>query len=216
MGVGVYESNFHGTGETFIISPSYSLTEAGYDAYVAEYAKDHDEGDEPLDMETWEQEESDDWYDFMSERIDDTLKAIDVGFWSQNDRRRFPADSDFILLSRNDRVAVCTMSWEHDYIIGIGPANDEISELITGDEEYEGACLENWGVSQDDFRKRHEDAVSALSKLLIQTLSADGFDVRYRSGDYTSKQYAADSEFDPEAVMTVIRGVGPADTASFR
>jgi hypothetical protein len=205
MGVGVYESDFDGTGETFIVSPDFYNTPEDYEAYCKDF--EGDEGDEPLDFETWAQQNYDDFDENLKWSIKSALDHVGKGFHEPRprDRERFGADGDFSLLFRGHDLDVGVRGWETDAIVGVAPTREHVRRMIEVGEEYDGECEAEFECSLEALRETYAGAVSSLTEMAIQALVRDGFDCRYRTSGYTSGGYLKDDDFDFDAHARAVR-----------
>ncbi|WP_327210408.1 hypothetical protein [Rhizobium leguminosarum] len=205
MGVGVYESDFDGTGETFIVSPDFYNTQEDYEAYCKDFERE--EGDEPLDFETWAQQNCDDFDENLKWSIKAALDHVGKGFHQPRprDRERFGADRDFALMFRGHDLDVGVRGWETDTIVGIAPTGEHVRRMIEIGEEYDGECEAEFECSLEALRDEYGVAVSALAEIIIQTLVRDGVDVRFKTSGYTSAKYQSKEDFDFDAHARAVR-----------
>jgi len=186
MGVGVYTSDFDGTGKTFLVSGPL-----GRDEDFEEYLKD---ADEPVSRETWMQDEYDDFNVLLIETVEEA--AGELGF-NSNDRRGFTADraefdSDFVAIAGNDVLGIGWRSWEHDFVIGVAALSDWHGWL-TGDADD---FLANKGWPVEQARGEYEELVDAVSEYVRIALMQRGIDCRYRTSGYTSSAYEIQGDAD--------------------
>jgi hypothetical protein len=205
MGVGVYESDFDGTGETFIVSPDFYNTPEDYEAYCKDF--EGEEGDEPLDFETWGQQNYEDFDENLKWSIKSALDHVGRGFHKadRQDRERFGADSKFTLLFRGHDLDVGVRGWETDTIVGVAPTREHVRRMIEVGEEYDGECEAEFECSLEALRDEYAVAVSALTEIVIQTLVRDGIDVRFRTSGYTTGGYGRKEDFDFDVHARAVR-----------
>lgn len=205
MGIGVYENDFYGTGETFIVSPDHYNTQDEYESYVSSFAGDDE--DEPLDFDEWARQNDDDYFENMKYAIQGALGRIGTGFHASNprDRESFGADREFELLFRGWELDVGVRGWESDYIVAIAPTREHVRSLISDGEQYDGECESEFETTLDELRSEYASAVSSLTQVIIQSLVGEGLDCRYRTSGYSTAGYTTDVSFDLEAHARTVR-----------
>lgn len=205
MGVGVYDSDFNGTGETFIVSPDFYNTQEDYEAYCNDFSED--EGDEPLNFEDWAQQNHDDFYENLRYSIKSALEHMGSAFHLANPRdlESFGADRQFTLLFRGLELDVGIRGWETDYVIGVAPTRGYVRAMISDGEDFAGECEREFECSLESLRNGYASAVAALTNTLIQTLLRDGYDCRFKTSGYTTSSYQKDEVFDFEASARAVR-----------
>lgn len=204
MGVGTYESDFDGSGETFIVSPDFYNTQEDYEKYCADFSGS--DGDEPLDFEDWAQQNVDDFEDRVNYALEAALGRIG-GFHAGNprDRERFGADAEFSLIFRGNDLDVGLRGWETDYVVAVAPTREHVRSLVAHGEEYDGETQNEFGCTLDELRDAYQSAVSALAEIAVQALIEDGVDCRYKTSGYTSSAYVAQEGFDFDAMARIAR-----------
>lgn len=185
MGYGVYDSDFDGTGGTFLVSGPIP-TEEGYAAYVADCRSD---GDEPLPEDAWREQECE---DFESD-LDDALRGAvsDIGLTlAKRTRGSYPRagfDEDFTLRAEGDQVAVGLRQWQHDYVIGVA-ASARMAEALA-DPEGEAATFLETGRLPEAYKAIYDGARDAVQDYVRLRMMQDGFECRFRTSGYTSGTY---------------------------
>jgi hypothetical protein len=212
MGVGVYSSDFNGTGGTFLVSGIYA-SEEDYADYrkerLAEYQKenrkengpsgalelmgldDEDEDDFSLpDYETWSQ----DRYDDFNEVLLDSVASIgkELGFTATR-RRRFDSESadfddEFLSLSIGEAVEIGWRSWEHDFVIGIG-GYGSIGRMMQDIDGYAGEIVNEMGMAPERAADLYADLVSSVEEYVRIRLMQYSFSCSYKTSGYTSSSY---------------------------
>lgn len=205
MGVGVYDSDFNGTGETFIVSPDFYNTQEDYEAYCNDFSED--EGDEPLDFQDWATQNDEDFYENLKYSIKSALDGIGSGFHMSEprSRSRFGADSDFALAFQGRELDIGIRGWETDYVVGVAPTREHVRSQMEAGEQYDGECENEFDCSLESLREQYTSAVDALTNTLIQTLLRDGYDCRFKTSGYTTSSYQKDEAFDFEASARAVR-----------
>lgn len=179
MGYGVYTSDFHGSGKTFNVAGPL-----GTDEDYAAYAK---EAEDPLDRETWSQDEYDDFVDDMHNVMASAAEELGMSASHGHGRdfKRADFDSEFVGVASNDVVEIGWRSWQHDFVVGIGPTSywkdwmtgDEDDFVLTKARAFEGASDE------------YANLVAAVEEYVRLSMMEAGIECRFRTGSYTSSAY---------------------------
>ena len=192
MGVGVYTSDFQGTGGCILVSGPIP-TQEEHAAYVAEVEKEGD--DEPRDCDAWAQQKDEDAYEYLRDSI--ASAAEKVGFDRAGKDERAEFDREFVLLAEGGPLSIGVRSWQNDFVVGVAENPRRVPELDGLDFVYEkGRTYETWKAILD---RANED----LRTYLRVSLQQDGHDVRVRTSGYTTAP-AAKSE-EPELHLERLR-----------
>lgn len=190
MGVGVYESNFSGTGGTFLVDGPL-LTDEDYEAYCD---AEHEDGMEPCSFESWAQME----YDDFSSNLIGSLKAYarEIGLTLvDREDREWNADHEFVSLAVSDHVAVGCREWENDVVIGVwgrGPVG-----MVMGEPEaHAETIIEGTGMSPAKAERLYFDLSYGVQEYIRLRLMQDGFQCRYKTSGYTSEAYTLPEDAD--------------------
>lgn len=192
MGVGVYTSDFHGTGGCILVDGPLP-TEADHASYVEEVKKDGE--DDALDYDAWAQQEVDDSYEFLKETL--ATAAAKLGFRAAGRQDRAEFDREFVAIADGGPLAIGLRSWQHDYVVGVGAIDRRMPEADGLDFVYEK------GRTEEAWRAIYDKAAQDLIAYLRISLQQDGHDVRVRTSGYTTAQ-ASKSE-DPELHLERLR-----------
>lgn len=228
MGVGVYSSDFNGTGGTFIVDglvggedeyrkyvlenvPSDALT---IDQWRTEVAgdPDADEDDyndylfevgqeESADFETWQGDQ----VSALIEDIEATIKsaAVELGMSPEQTRNgrytRAGFDDDFVLIASGRYVDVGWRSWEHDFVVGTG-ASSLTRGWVTDTDSSAGEIIDNTGLAPSEFCRLYGELADAVEAYFRMSLMRDGLECRYKTSGYTTSVYEAPEEGFPAAL----------------
>lgn len=193
MGVGVYESTFHGRGGTFLVDGPLG-TDEDYESHLQACESD---GVDALSREDWSQQEYDDENELLLDSA--TTAAKEIGLSAAN-RKRFESgyasfDREFSLLAEDDLVAVGWRSWQHDFVIGVGPAARAEQKLDLDAAE----SASELGRSIEGFKADYDALAAAVLEYVRIKIAQDGLDCRYRTSGYTTASYSAVE--DPQAKL---------------
>lgn len=188
MGVGVYRNDFQGAGAS--INVSGPLTEDGdYAAYVADTKA---EGDEPMSRMEWDRSE----YDLVNEFLLDAVGGVarELGFHGERTGRFEGAsarwDREISLIASDDVFELGWRSWQHDFVVAIGPGRAFEDGMGRDGVDAEWAFDER-GRGKSALEADYFSALSALEELLRLTLERDGLETTVPTSGYTSARWAA-------------------------
>jgi len=227
MGVGVYESDFNGTGGTFLIDGPLGDKD-DYDRYVRDRIADEkgcrpedvrleeDGHDGPVDdpgdhgvasYEDWSQEQYDDFNLELVEAVERAGRELGFGV---NQRRGFRAeragfDSEFVGVASCGAVEVGWRSWQHDFVVGVGPVR-QWREWMASPDSYAEDVVEATGRSPAKVAAAYADLAAKVQEYVRLRLMADGFECRYRTSGYTTGRYEHPEGFDAEARAEALKG----------
>jgi len=180
MGVGVYESNFNGTGRTFIVSPVS-------DSYV-DYVESMSDGNEDdiLSEENYYQDEADDLTAGIVECI--SSMGNDLGFVVNDDvlkyKRNFNGfimDDEFISIIENKYIQVGFRGWESDIIIGVASAKSEFENIP---ENYQ--LIDEYFVPLKKLEDNYQKLSQAVYRYAILALQEGLCECRQKTSGYTT------------------------------
>lgn len=192
MGVGVFSSTFEGTGKTFIVS-GQCLCQSNYDEFAQQV---RDDGDEPVDSDTWFQDQAQDEYDGIVQTLQGAAQALGLTPADTSFRNREHGPEDFVLIAQHHDSGFCVglRSWELDYIVGVwqagGSGADGINEKFGNfrdDGELE-IFLEAMAPPKAVLEIR-DRLVENLDTYFRATLQKNNYECRYRTGGYTTSTY---------------------------
>lgn len=184
MGVGVFHSTFQDRGGTFLISGPLG-TDEDYESYRKECIAD---GDEPMDRDDWAQQEYDDENEFLLDSVMTAGVGLDFqasprkGFRSEN----APFDREFSQIVEDDFVSISWRSWQHDFVIGVGPTN-RAAEILDMDDSDASEDIKN---ALAAFKTDYEALVDASLEAMRIDAMQNGFECRYRTSGYTTSAYS--------------------------
>ena len=193
MGVGVYESNFDGMGTSFLVSGPLG-TDEDYAAY-AKACRDARDEFGPVDREQWTKDQYDGENELLVELVASFGTTIEM---TPSRRKGFRSDAvdfdrEISSLAAGDLVEVGWRSWQHDFVIAVGPtsrAQDMLSLDATA------AALE-YGRSPEGLKADYDALVAAVAEAVRIELQRNGnFECRYRTSGYTSAAYAKGEDDD--------------------
>jgi len=207
MGVGVYDSDFNGTGGTFLVDGIYA-SEEDYADYRRERLKELrkengttgalelmglDDEDDDLsipDYETWSQEQYDDYNEMLLDAVARIGKEL--GF-SVSRRGRHTSDDayfddEFLSLASGGTVEIGWRSWETDFVIGVGGSGpfSKLMEDVDGNTEE---IVNETGMAPQRAADLYADLVSAVEEYVRIRLMQDNFKCRFKTSGYTSGGY---------------------------
>jgi hypothetical protein len=233
MGVGVYSSNFNGSGGTFVVDGivggeeeyrKYVLENVPEDALTLEQWRtdvaddpDADEDDykdylyelaeeDSLDLETWQQDQD----AVMIEDFEQTIAmaARELGMSVEGSRNgrydRARFDSDFVSMATGRCIDIGWRSWEHDMIVGVA-GSAMTHEWAADPEVFAGEILDNTGLSSARFSQIHGALSEAVLSYVRLSLMRDGKECSYKTSGYTTSVYTAPEE-GYEAALEALRG----------
>lgn len=185
MGVGVYESTFHDRGGTFLVDGPLG-TDEDYESYRLDCESD---GVDALSREGWAQQDYDDENGFL---LDSATTAAKKAGLSAAARKQFssayaPFDREFSLLAEDDFVAVGWRSWQHDFVIGVGPTT-RAEQMLDFDAAESAVEL---GRSIDGFKADYDALAAAVLEYVRLEAMRNGLGCRYRTSGYTTAAYPA-------------------------
>lgn len=191
MGVGVYTSDFDGTGGCILVDGPLP-SEADHAAYVKEMEND---GDEALDFDAWAQDEVDGSYDYLKESLVSAARKLGFDLAGRDDRAEF--DREFVAIADGGPLEIGLRSWEHDYVVGVAAVPRRMPEMDGLDFVYEK------GRTEEAWRAIYDKASEDLRTYLRISLQQDGHDVKVRTSGYTTS--AAEKSADPEGDLERLR-----------
>lgn len=232
MGVGVFSSDFKGTGGTFLVDGLVG-GEDEYRAYVLEnlpasvmpfeewkasVAEDpeasEDEykdylfevpSEEAVDFETWQTDQN------MSLTSD--IEAIlataarELGMTVSTARggryERADFDGDFVLVGGDQYVQIGWRSWQHDYVVGVG-ADSQVFGWVSEPSAHSGEIIDRFGLTKDAFVGIYASLAEHVEEYVRLSLMQAGQDCRFKTSGYTASSYEAPTE-GFEAALEALR-----------
>lgn len=191
MGVGVYHSDFQGTGGVILVDGPIG-TDEDYQGYVEEMEKD---GEEPVDRETWEQQEVDDFEDNLKHTVVSALQKL--GFDPSGSRERASFDSDFVSLADRACFEGGYRSWQHDYVVAVAGNPRRIPE-----EEGLDFVVEH-GRTREAWQAMYDSTLADLLRYVRISLQEEHIDCKVRTSGYTTSM--SPKEENPLAVLESLR-----------
>jgi hypothetical protein len=230
MGVGVYSSDFNGSGGTFIVDglvggdeeyrkyvlgnvPSDAISLETWRKEVAE-DPDSDEDDykdylyelaeeESDDLETWQGDQD----SALIEDIEETIKAAarQLGMTAEETRHgryaRAGFDDNFVLMASGTNVDIGWRSWEHDIIVGVG-GSSLTREWAGESDAFAGEIIDNTGLAPSTFADIYGALSDAVQTYVRLSLMRDGKECRHKTSGYTTSAYQNPEEgFDAALEM---------------
>lgn len=222
MGVGVYTSNFNGSGGTFIVDGLVG-GEDEYKKYVLENVPD-----DALSLEQWRTDivddpeaDEDEYKDYLIELAEDEVEGFeawqmdqdralleDIEGTIQNAARelgmtpeflfsgqyqRADFDNEFVLSASGRLVDFGWRSWQHDIIVGVG-GSSLTREWAGQAEAFAGEIIDNTGLAPSRFEKAYSALSEATQTYVRLRLMQDGHECSYRTSGYTTSVYKAPEE----------------------
>lgn len=172
MGVGVYSSNFEGTGDTFIVSGPLLESQEDHDSFVED----------------------------LEEALHDIGADLGLGIVPtspQCEWARFDRDRAFVLLSEGKFVDIGYRSWETDYIVGVAGASGWHRYMADPGGECE-EIFSNTGRTPEHCKAIYDQLAGAVCDYVRLRLMHDGFECRYKTSGYTSSAYQAPEDVSPQ------------------
>ncbi len=233
MGVGVYSSNFNGSGGTFVVDGlvggedeyrKYVLENVPADAlsldqWRIEVAEDPDAdedeykdylyelaAEDSLDLETWQRDQDEALVEDFEETI--ATAAREIGMSVEGSRNgsydRARFDTDFVSMATGRYIDIGWRSWEHDLIVGV--AGSVMTHEWAGDPEvFAGEIFDSTGLSSGRFSQIHGELSEAVQTYVRLSLMRDGKECSYKTSGYTTSVYTAPEE-GYEAALEALRG----------
>lgn len=227
MGVGVYESNFNGTGETFLVDGPLS-TDDDYNFYVRNTIAtekgisvdkvvlekdvndvldaDFDDPDDygTLSFEQWAQDDYDDFNRDMIMSVEEAADALGMPISVRDNFRadRANFDGDFVQIAEDDYVEIGWRSWETDFVIGVAPSR-QAKEWVEDGAYHTDDIVNETGLTPDEYAEKVANLVSQTASYLRVALSDAGLDLKYKTSGYTTSSY--DREDKPEEVLAELK-----------
>jgi hypothetical protein len=219
MGVGVYSSNFNGTGGTFILdglvggeeeygkyvkenvsadAPSYEEWHRTYAEYPDATEDDYEEwlqenhAEDSVSFETWQEDQVSSHVDAFEQTI--RTAAREMAFEPIGNYRgrysRASFDDDFVIAASGRFIEIGWRSWEHDYIIGVGGDSTGLQWAADPD-GCAGEIIDETGLAPSTFAKIYGSLTDAIQDYVRLSLMRDGHECRFRTSGYTSGIYEA-------------------------
>lgn len=233
MGVGVYSSNFNGSGGTFVVDGivggeeeyrKYVLENVPEDALSLDQWRtdvaddpDADEDDykdylyelaeeDSLDLETWQRDQDEALIEDFEQTI--AMAARELGMSVEGSRNgryeRARFDTDFVSMATSRYIDIGWRSWEHDMIVGV--AGSVMTHEWAGDPEvFAGEIFDNTGLSAARFSQIHGELSEAVQTYVRLSLMRDGKECSYKTSGYTTSVYTAPEE-GYDAALETLRG----------
>ncbi|MGY3591973.1 hypothetical protein ACVIGB_000004 [Bradyrhizobium sp. USDA 4341] len=186
MGVGVYQSDFNGTGHTFLVSGPLP-TEAEYDEHVKEVGPE-DEEVAGADFPTWAQDQYDQANEELVVAVEQACRELGFGIEPRKGFRasRAAFDSEFVAIAHGGVVSVGWRSWETDFVVAVGPSRSAEERL-----GYEiDHALRELGRDPESYRQDYDAHSSAIEEFIrLSLMSNAGLECRFKTSGYTSALY---------------------------
>lgn len=200
MGVGVYDSNFHGTGGTFIVRGPLAEQEH-YDAYAAE------QGDHALSFEDWAKDEYDEFNRDLVEAVEDAGRELGFGVFTRDNFRadRAAFDSDFVGVLDGGMVEVGWRSWQHDFVVGVGGARNW-GDWMADPMAYAEQIIEETGRPPTQVKATYEAYAGMVQEFVRLKVMQAGMECSYKTSGYTSSNYQMPDDVEEKLEM-LKRGV---------
>jgi hypothetical protein len=198
MGVGTYRSDYGGAGASINV-PGPLTEDDDYASYVADTVK---AGDEPVSREDWDRWAYDSANDEMMEAVTGVARQLmfDVVRIGQFNGPSADWDRDVTLIARDDVFEIGWRSWEHDFVVAIGPGR-AFAEGISRDGADAEWALGERGRAPSALGTEYAAALSDFEELLRLTLKDTGFETTYPTSGYTSAAWSH-PDYDVEARKT--------------
>lgn len=182
MGVGVYSSDFKGTGGSFLVEGGLN-TEEEYQQYLEDTPED-----EAPDYETWLQDEVDTEISGLQEIIAEACER--VGLETAPGNVFGGEDRAFLVLAQGNGFCVGMRGWEHDHVVGVWQEDADFGD------NREGGAL--------DIAKAYmvppaqvlavRDQLSIDLQEYVRLNVQEMYTCCYKTSGYTSAQYEDLSE----------------------
>ena len=176
MGVGVYSSDFDGSGGTFLVSGPLP-------------------GDNE-DKHEFENESNDFAYDLATAiKTASTKLGMDIDNQAKglNIKNLAGFDNDFVGVAENNQVGVGWRSWEHDFVVGVGGLQDWKNWAYDPDGNA-GEIIQETGFPQDKAIDAYHVIADNTLEYIRLTLMEEGFECRFRTSGYTTGLYEPPEE----------------------
>lgn len=191
MGVGTYRQDYQGTGRSINVDGPLPSDE-DYAAYCKDMAS---QGDEPMDREEWGR----DVYDQANEDMLHVVDAVarDVGLHSMRKGRydggKVDFDRELTGIATGSVFEIGWRSWQHDYVIGIGPVSD-FEEFVSNPDENAIWSITERGRPADALKEEYDGVLEEFETLVRLSLMQGGLDTSVPTSGYTSRPDTAPAD----------------------
>ncbi len=203
MGVGTYREDYGGAGRSINVDGPLTSDE-DYEAYKKEQ---EDDGEHVLSQDEYNQDQ----YDGFNERLLETVVSVarDVGLSSDLEsrfgNRCASFDKDLTAVASGGPFAIGWRSWEHDFVVAIGPSSS-FEDFVDSPEANAGWAITECGrpaaALADDYRAVLDD----FESLVRVTLLSEGMDTSVPTGSYTSSTDKLPDDYETR-IETLTRSV---------
>lgn len=191
MGVGVYRSDFGGMGVSINVHGPLG-TDEDYKAYVAANQMD---GEDPVSRETWSQDEYDEFNENLLSIVEGVAKSVGIPSLRSGkyDGQSVDFDRKMTGIASGDVFEVGWCSWQHDFVIAVGPSVG-FAELLEDSPDGDLRAIIDKGRAPARLRDDYHDVLADFKTLLRIVLAEGGIETAFPTSGYTSSTYTVTPE----------------------
>lgn len=206
MGVGVYSSDFNGSGGTFLVSGPLASQE-DYEEFRANQLESGEDSDFVMDYSDWSQDQ---YNDFNQELIVTLERAGQALGLSVEPRKpgsyglvSAEFDREFTRIMECPFLEVGWRSWEHDFVIGVGGSGNW-PDWMGSPDAYADEIIQETGRPAGTAAELYGKLAKNVQEYMKLSLLESGMECRYRTSGYTTGSYAVPD--DIAAQKELIKG----------